>query len=72
MVNNTMRLLLIVVSLLALSGCETLSEAIENRDYSVNLYESENVKQGFGYFKQPRRSDVKYKYIGYQISGEFE
>lgn len=71
MVNNTMRLLLIVVSLLALSGCETLSEAIENKDYSVNIYESADLKQEIGYFKQPRDSDVKYRYIGYQISGNF-
>ena len=56
--------ILLLCTLFSLSGCESLGEVIREKKYNVNLHETPNSKQTFGY-------NDDYDYVGYMIEGEF-
>ncbi len=59
-----MRILFILFSLLLLSGCATLSTAIEDKEFNFWAYDTPNVHHGIGYYD-------RYNYFGYSVSGSF-
>jgi len=56
--------LLILLPLLALSGCESLGEVIREKKYTVQVHETPNTRQEFGY-------NDDYDYVGFFVSGKF-
>jgi len=62
--NNIMRILFILLSFSLLSGCSTLTTAIEDKEFNVWNYDTPNVHHGFGYYN-------RYDYFGYSVSGNF-
>lgn len=59
-----MRILITIVLLLVLTGCEFLGEVIREKKYTVQIHETPNSRQTFGY-------NTDYDYIGFMIHGEF-
>jgi ABC-type uncharacterized transport system auxiliary subunit len=59
-----MRILIVLVLLSMLCGCESLGEIIREKKYKVQVHETPNSKQTFGY-------NDDYDYVGFMIEGEF-
>jgi hypothetical protein len=59
-----MKILFILITLFTLVGCETFGEAIRAKRYTVNIHETPNSVQTFGY-------NTDYDYIGFMIHGNF-
>lgn len=64
MLNNIMRLLFAIVSLFVLSGCDSLGEIIREKKYTLQIHETPNSKQEFGY-------NDDYDYVGFMMHGNF-
>ena len=56
--------ILLLCTLMSLSGCESLGEVIREKKYNVKIHETPQSKQTFGY-------NDDHVYIGYMIEGEF-
>ena len=56
--------LLLLISVLALSGCDTLGEVIREKKYTMQVHETANVKQEFGW-------NNDHDYLGFMVSGKF-
>ena len=56
--------IIIIALLFTLSGCESLGEVIREKKYTVQIHETPNTKQSFGY-------DDDYDYVGYIVTGRF-
>lgn len=59
-----MRILLAIVALTTLGGCDTLGEVIREKKYTLQIHETPNSKQTFGY-------NEDYDYVGFMFHGEF-
>lgn len=59
-----MRILLIVLILMMLCGCETVGEIVREKKYAFDVYETENAKHKFGY-------NDDHEYVGYIVKGQF-
>lgn len=55
---------LLLLTLMSLSGCESLGEVIKEKKYNVRIHETPNSKQMFGY-------NDDYDYVGFMIEGKF-
>jgi ABC-type uncharacterized transport system auxiliary subunit len=64
MVNNTMRIALMLALLFVLTGCESLGTIIHEKKYTMQIHETPNTKQSFGY-------NDDYNYVGFMVSGNF-
>lgn len=58
-----MRILLFIM-LFTLSGCDSLGEIIREKKYTMQIHETPNSKQEFGY-------NNDYDYVGFMMSGRF-
>ena len=59
-----MRRILIVAFLFTLSGCDSLGEIIREKKYTLQIHETPNSKQTFGY-----NDDLDY--VGFMMHGKF-
>lgn len=59
-----MRILITIAILFTLTGCEALGAIIHDKKYTLNIHETPNTKQEFGYIED-------YDYVGFLVSGEF-
>lgn len=59
-----MRILFTVIALVTLSGCETISDMVREKKYSVQINETPNSVQTFGY-------NNDHDYVGFMMSGKF-
>ena len=59
-----MKTLFIIISLVTLSGCDSLGEIIREKKYTLQIHETPNTKQEFGY-------NDDYDYVGFMFHGEF-
>jgi len=59
-----MRILITIALLFALTGCESLGTIIHDKKYTLNIHETPNSKQEFGYIED-------YDYVGFMVSGQF-
>jgi len=59
-----MRTLFIIIALVTVSGCDTLGEVIREKKYTLQIHETPNSKQTFGY-------NDDYDYVGFMVSGKF-
>lgn len=64
MLNNTMKFSSITVLLFILCGCDSLGEIIREKKYTVQLHETPNSKQSFGY-------NNDHDYVGFMVNGNF-
>lgn len=56
--------LLILMSFTMLCGCDSLGEIIREKKYTLQVHETPNTKQEFGY-------NNDYGYVGFMINGTF-
>lgn len=56
--------LLILIPLLALTGCDSLGEIIRDKKYTMQVHETPNTKQEFGW-------NDDHDYVGFMMSGKF-
>lgn len=59
-----MRILFILIAISSLSGCDTLGEVIRDKKYTLQIHETLNSKQTFGY-------NDDYDYVGFMFHSEF-
>jgi hypothetical protein len=59
-----MRILFAIIALGTLSGCESLGEIIREKKYTLQIHETPNTRQSFGY-------NDDYDYVGFMVSGKF-
>jgi len=59
-----MRVSIVLILLTILSGCESLGEVIREKKYTLQIHETPNTKQTFGY-----NDDLDY--VGFMVYGEF-
>ena len=59
-----MRRLFIIIALVTVSGCDSLGEIIREKKYTLQIHETPNSKQTFGY-------NDDYDYVGFMVSGTF-
>ncbi len=59
-----MRILFAIIALTTLGGCDSLGEVIREKKYTLQVHETPNTKQTFGYNKD-------YDYVGFMIHGKF-
>jgi hypothetical protein len=59
-----MRTLFIIIALVTVSGCDTLGEVLREKKYTLQIHETPNSKQEFGY-------NDDYDYVGFMVSGKF-
>ena len=59
-----MRILFVIIALVTLSGCDTLGEIIREKKYTLQIHETPNTKQEFGY-------NDDYDYVGFMMHGSF-
>jgi hypothetical protein len=59
-----MRILFALIALGTMSGCESLGEIIRDKKYTLQIHETPNTKQSFGY-------NNDYDYVGFMMSGKF-
>lgn len=59
-----MRTSIILITLILLTGCDSLGEIIREKKYTVNINETPNSRQEFGY-----NSD--HDYVGFMMHGKF-
>jgi hypothetical protein len=57
-----MKRLFIVIALVTVSGCDTLGEIIREKKYTMQIHETPNSKQEFGY-------NNDHDYVGFMMSG---
>ena len=59
-----MRILFAIVALVILSGCETITDMVREKKYSVQINETPHSVQTFGY-------NTDHDYIGFMMHGRF-
>ena len=59
-----MRILFIIITIITLSGCETLGNMVKENTYTLQIHETPYSRQMFGY-------NTDYEYVGFMISGSF-
>jgi len=59
-----MRILFLLILFTTLCGCESLGEIIREKKYDVQLHETPNSKQSFGY-------NDDHDYVGFMMTGTF-
>ena len=59
-----MRRLFIIIALVTVSGCDSLGEIIREKKYTLQIHETPNSKQSFGY-----NDDLDY--VGFMVHGKF-
>ena len=59
-----MRMLFIIIVLVTVSGCDTLGEIVREKKYTLQIHETPNSSQEFGY-------NDDYDYVGFMVSGKF-
>lgn len=59
-----MRILFVIIALTTLSGCESIGEIIREKKYTMQIHETPNTKQEFGY-------NNDHDYVGFMMSGSF-
>ena len=59
-----MRILFAIIAIFSLSGCESLGEIVREKKYTLQIHETPNSKQEFGY-------NDDYDYVGFMVSGKF-
>ena len=59
-----MKLLFIVIATFTLSGCDSLGEIIREKKYTLQIHETPNSKQTFGY-------NEDHDYVGFMVHGKF-
>lgn len=59
-----MRTLFVIIALVTLNGCDSLGEVIREKKYTVQIHETPNSVQTFGY-------NTDYDYVGFMMYGSF-
>lgn len=59
-----MKILLAIIALTTLGGCDSLGEIIREKKYTVQVHETPNSKQTFGY-------NEDHDYVGFMVHGKF-
>ena len=59
-----MRILFVTIMLFMLTGCDSLGEVIREKKYTLQIHETPNSKQTFGY-------NEDYDYVGFMVHGKF-
>jgi hypothetical protein len=59
-----MKITLLITMLVVLCGCETVSDIVREKRYTIQINETPNSIQTFGY-------NTDHEYIGFMISGSF-
>ena len=59
-----MRFLFVIIALVTLSGCETIGDMVREKKYSVQINQTPNSVQTFGY-------NTDHDYLGFMMHGSF-
>ena len=59
-----MKIIPLMMILFVLCGCDTLGEIIREKKYTLQIHETPNTKQEFGY-------NDDYDYVGFMMHGSF-
>jgi hypothetical protein len=61
---DIMKLLILMAMLFTVSGCDSLGDIIREKKYTLQIHETPNSKQEFGY-------NEDHDYVGFMMHGKF-